>query len=90
VCPGITVDALLARHPAWAARIYLVVVNPRRRLGSIHEDAVNVGIFIKSDRMIAEFPHAYGRSSCLSTCRSELMILESPALSRPPETESCT
>src|SRR5215203_685073 len=53
--PGITVEALLARHPAWVADIYRTLIDPLRSLGPVHEDAVNVGIFLKSDRKIAEF-----------------------------------
>ena len=52
--PGITVDELLARHPAWVADIYAAVIGRLRHLGPIYEDAVNVGIFLKSDRKIAE------------------------------------
>lgn len=56
VCvPGITVGELLARHPAWVTEIYSAVISRLRRLGPVHEDAVNVGIFLKSDRKIAEF-----------------------------------
>jgi hypothetical protein len=53
--PGITVEALLARHPAWVADIYRTLIGRLRSLGPVHEDAVNVGIFLKSDRKIAEF-----------------------------------
>ena len=53
--PGITVDDLLARHPAWVAEIYGAVIEHLSSLGPIHEDAVNVGIFLKSDSKIAEF-----------------------------------
>ena len=53
--PGMTVDALLARHPAWVADIYRALIGRLRCLGPVHEDAVNVGIFLKSDRKIAEF-----------------------------------
>lgn len=52
--PGITVDELLARHPAWVADIYSAVIGRLRRLGPIYEDAVNVGVFLKRDRKIAE------------------------------------
>ena len=53
--PGITVDDLLARHPAWVGEIYGAVIEHLSSLGPIHEDAVNVGIFLKSDSKIAEF-----------------------------------
>ena len=56
VCvPGITVDDLLARHPPWVGQIYGAVSEHLSSLGQIHEDAVNVGIFVKSDRKLAEF-----------------------------------
>ncbi len=56
VCvPGITVSDLLARHPGWVSEIYDAVIEHLSSLGPIHEDAVNVGIFLKSDRKIAEF-----------------------------------
>ena len=55
VCvPGITVDNLLARHPPWVGQIYGAVSEHLSSLGQIHE-AVNVGIFVKSDRKLAEF-----------------------------------
>ena len=51
VCvPGITVDDLLARHPPWVWQIYAAVMDHLSSLGTLHEDAVNVGIFLKSDR----------------------------------------
>ena len=56
VCvPGITADELLARHPQWVRQIYAAVINHLNSLGPLHEDAVDVGIFLKSDRKIAEF-----------------------------------
>jgi hypothetical protein len=56
VCvPGISVDNLLARHPRWVREIYNAIIEHLSSLGPIHEDAVNVGIFLKSDRKIAEF-----------------------------------
>ena len=56
VCsPGISVDELLSRHPDWVADIYQAVVEPLRKLGPVHEDAVNVGVFLKSDRTIGQF-----------------------------------
>jgi len=56
VCvPGITVTDLLARHPQWVSEVYRAVINHLNSLGPVHEDAVNVGIFLKSDRKIAEF-----------------------------------
>jgi hypothetical protein len=56
VCaPGITVQELLSRHPAWVAEIYTAVIDALRAAGPVHEDAVDVGIFLKSDRSIAQF-----------------------------------
>ena len=56
VCvPGVTVHELLARHPRWVSEIYVAIINHLRALGPVHEDAVNVGIFLKSDRKVAEF-----------------------------------
>jgi hypothetical protein len=53
--PGITVGDLVARHPPWVGEIYSAIIEHLISLGPIHEDAVNVGIFLKSDRKIAEF-----------------------------------
>jgi hypothetical protein len=56
VCaPGISVSELLSRHPAWVSDIYAAIIGPLRDLGPIHEDAVDVGVFLKSDRKVAEF-----------------------------------
>lgn len=56
VCtPGIPVDELLGRHPEWVSGIYAAVTDPLRPLGPVHEDAVDVGVFLKSDRKVAEF-----------------------------------
>jgi hypothetical protein len=56
VCvPGITVSELLRRHPSWVSEIYNAVIEHLTTLGPVHEDAVNVGIFLKSDRKIASF-----------------------------------
>jgi hypothetical protein len=52
--PGITVDELLTRHSARITDIYTAIIDRRRRLGPIYEDAVNVGVLLKSDRKIAE------------------------------------
>ena len=41
--------------PAWVSEIYGAVIEHLSSLGPIHEDAVNVGIFLKSDSKIAEF-----------------------------------
>ena len=56
VCiPGITVHDLLGRHQRWVAEIYAAIIEHLSSLGPVHEDAVNVGIFLKSDRKFAEF-----------------------------------
>jgi hypothetical protein len=56
VCvPGVTVNDLLARHPRWVSEIYVALMDQLNSVGPVHEDAVNVGIFLKSDRKIAEF-----------------------------------
>jgi hypothetical protein len=53
--PGISAAELLSRHPVWVSEIYDRIISHLRSLGPIHEDAVDVGIFLKSDRKIAEF-----------------------------------
>jgi len=53
--PGISVAELLARHPAWVAELYAAVIEQARALGPVHEDAVNVGVFLKAQRKFAEF-----------------------------------
>ncbi len=53
--PGISVAELLDRHPPWVAEIYSAVIETFRSLGPVHEDAVNVGIFLKAQRKFAEF-----------------------------------
>jgi hypothetical protein len=56
VCvPGITVEELLSRHPPWVAEVYAAVIDALRVAGPFHEDAVDVGVFLKSDRSIAQF-----------------------------------
>jgi hypothetical protein len=56
VCvPGITVSELLRRHHGWMSEIYNAVIEHLTTLGPVHEDAVNVGVFLKSDRKIASF-----------------------------------
>ena len=67
VCvPGITVSDLLARHPHWVSEIYNAVIGHLSSLGPVHEDAVNVGIFLKSDRKIASFrPRVVGAAEFL-------------------------
>ena len=56
VCaPGITVEELLCFHDASVTEIYTAVIDALRAAGPTHEDAVDVGIFLKSDRSIAQF-----------------------------------
>ena len=43
------------RHPAWVGEVYQAVIEHLRTLGPVHEDAVNVGVFLKSDRKLAQF-----------------------------------
>jgi hypothetical protein len=53
--PGITVEELLGRHPERFTEIYERILDALRPLGPVHEDAVEIGVFLKSDRKIAEF-----------------------------------
>ncbi len=53
--PGLSVAVLLARHPEWVGDIHRVVIAELQGLGPVHEDAVEVGIFLKSDHKFAEF-----------------------------------
>jgi hypothetical protein len=52
--PGITVDAAFAGRPPWARAVYDAIAGHVRSLGPVHEDAVSVGVFLKSDRKLAE------------------------------------
>ncbi|GAA3237404.1 DUF5655 domain-containing protein [Nonomuraea helvata] len=55
VCvPGCTVDETFAPHPPVYREIYDRLVGRLRRLGPLHEDAVRVGVFLKSERKFAE------------------------------------
>ena len=53
--PGISVEELLDRHPPWVAELYEAVIGSVRDSGPVHEDAVDVGIFLKAQRKFAEF-----------------------------------
>ena len=53
--PGISVAELLGRHPVWVAEVYQPIIEHLNTLGPVHEDAVDVGIFLKSDRKLASF-----------------------------------
>jgi hypothetical protein len=80
VCvPGITPEELLSRHPGWVGEIYAAVIEHLRSLGPIHEDAVNVGIFLLSDHKLAEFRPRV-RSVQLALCLPDR--IESPRVSR--------
>lgn len=46
--------ASFAGHPGWMRVVYDAIVEHLRGLGPVHEDAVGVGVFLKSDRKIAE------------------------------------
>lgn len=55
VCePGIEVDDVFAGRPSWQREAYEALVEPLRRLGDLHEDAVAVGVFLKRQRKVAE------------------------------------
>ncbi len=45
---------MFAGRPAWHRQAYDVLVEPLRRLGDLHEDAVGVGVFLKRQRKLAE------------------------------------
>ena len=56
VCaPGVTVEELLSRHPRWVSDVYAAVIEVLQAAGPVHEDAVDVGIFLKGDRTVAQF-----------------------------------
>ena len=85
VCvPGISVDELLSRHPAWVAEVYEAIIEHLSTLGPVHEDAVNVGVFLKSDRKLADVPApgALGRAAG-SSCPTPSTIRGSVAASGP-------
>jgi hypothetical protein len=55
VCePGIEVDDVFAGWPPWQREAYEALVEPLRKLGDLHEDAVGVGVFLKRQRKVAE------------------------------------
>lgn len=47
-------DDVFAGRPAWHRQAYEALVDPLRRLGDLHEDAVAVGVFLKRQRKLAE------------------------------------
>jgi hypothetical protein len=56
--PGGSVDATFEGAPPEQRAIYDAIVGHVRRIGPVHEDAVDVGVFLKSDRKLAEIrPH---------------------------------
>lgn len=52
--PGIGVDDVFADRPGWQRQAYDDLVDPLRRFGDLHEDAVGVGVFLKRQRKLAE------------------------------------
>ena len=48
-------EELLSRQPSWVSDVYAAVIDGLRTAGPVHEDAVDIGIFLKSDRTIAQF-----------------------------------
>jgi hypothetical protein len=52
--PGCTVDQCFDRRPPVQRAIYDAIVAHLATLGPLHLDAVSVGVFLKSDRKIAE------------------------------------
>jgi hypothetical protein len=55
VCvPGCTVDECFQPWPAAWRQTYDALIKALRSLGPVHEDAVRVGVFLKSDHKLAE------------------------------------
>jgi len=55
VCvPGGSVDECFAGRPPWQRDVYEAVHRFVSALGPVHVDAVRVGVFLKSDRKLAE------------------------------------
>jgi hypothetical protein len=52
--PGCTVEESFAGRPPWQREIYDAILDHLASLGPVHEDAVSVGVFLKSDRKLAE------------------------------------
>jgi len=53
--PGGTVADSLATAPDWMRECYRMIIQEVRDHGPVHEDAVGVGVFLKTDRKLAEF-----------------------------------
>ncbi|HEY3002055.1 MAG TPA: DUF5655 domain-containing protein [Kribbellaceae bacterium] len=55
VCaPGCTVDEVFAGRPPAQREVYDEILAHLESLGPVHVDAVTVGVFLKSDRKLAE------------------------------------
>jgi hypothetical protein len=52
--PGCTVDATFAGRPPGMRAVYDAIIDHLESLGTVHEDAVSVGVFLKRDRKLAE------------------------------------
>jgi hypothetical protein len=52
--PGGTVDDTFAGRPPQQRAVYDAVIAQLRTLGPVHEDAVTVGVFLRTDRKIGE------------------------------------
>jgi hypothetical protein len=52
--PGNTVDVSFAGTPPVQRQIYDEIIDHLRALGPVHEDAVQVGVFLKAARKIGE------------------------------------
>ena len=93
VCaPGITVDELLGKStPDWVGEIYAVVIEHLQAMGPVHEDAVDVGIFLKSDQGRSQSTGPWsGRCSSGCSCPTSAKIRGLAGHCRPASTGSCT
>lgn len=64
--PGGTVEQTFAGRPQSFVDAFWVILSTLERLGPVHVDAVGVGVFLKSDRKLAEIrPMARGLAVCL-------------------------
>lgn len=52
--PGCTVDTVFSPRRADFRAIYDAIVDHLHTLGPVHEDAVSVGVFLNTDRKLAE------------------------------------
>ncbi|GAB3769367.1 DUF5655 domain-containing protein [Microlunatus parietis] len=53
--PGSSVEESLAPATPWMRDCYAMIIEEVRQHGPVHEDAVRVGVFLKTDRKLAEF-----------------------------------